>query len=137
MSRAVPAGREPLTPPAPRPASPAYRPFALLALGTALGAGVPLGVWMLTRLYWGGGQVPPPWLLLHAHLQIFGLFGVLERFANVLGPAAFSLTIAWTGNTRAGMLPLIAFFAVGAWLLSRVDVEAGRRLALERTPPSP
>jgi hypothetical protein len=32
---------------------------------------------MLTRLYWGGGQVPPPWLLLHAHLQIFGLFGVL------------------------------------------------------------
>jgi hypothetical protein len=58
-------------------APPVYRPFALLAFGTALGAGVPLGFWMLTRLYWGGGPVPPPWLLLHAHVQIFGLFGVL------------------------------------------------------------
>lgn len=71
----------------------------------------------------------------HKMGEFFGLFGVLERFANVLGPAAFSLAIAWTGNTRAGMLPLIAFFAVGAWLLSRVDVDAGRKLALERTPP--
>lgn len=69
----------------------------------------------------------------HKMGEFFGLFGVLERFANVLGPAAFSLAIAWTGNTRAGMLPLIGFFAVGALILWKVDVEAGRKLAAERT----
>jgi hypothetical protein len=77
VSRDLPAGRGALTAGATPPEPPLYRPFALLAVGTALGAGVPLGVWMLTRLYWGGGPIPPPWLLLHAHLQIFGLFGVL------------------------------------------------------------
>ncbi|MBL8860713.1 MAG: MFS transporter [Planctomycetes bacterium] len=69
----------------------------------------------------------------HKAGEFFGLFGVLERFANVLGPLAFTLAIAWTGNERAGLLPLILFFAVGALLLSRVDVEEGRRIARERT----
>ncbi len=70
----------------------------------------------------------------HKAGEFFGLFGVLERFANVLGPLAFSATIAWTGSTRAGILPLILFFVGGAILLSRVDVEAGRRTARELTP---
>lgn len=56
---------------------PVYRPFALLALGAALAGGVPLGTWLLVGLYAGGGSVPGAWLLLHAHLQIFGLFGAL------------------------------------------------------------
>jgi UMF1 family MFS transporter len=71
----------------------------------------------------------------HKMGEFFGLFGVLERFANVLGPLAFSLAIAWTGNERAGLLPLVLFFALGAWLLGKVDVEAGRRLARERSVP--
>lgn len=65
----------------------------------------------------------------HKMGEFFGLFGVLERFANVLGPAAFSLAIAWTGNLRAGMLPLIRFFAVGLDPVARGRVEAGRKLA--------
>ncbi len=69
----------------------------------------------------------------HKMGEFFGLFGVLERFANVLGPAAFFLAIRVTGDTRAGMLPLIGFFALGAFLLSKVDVEAGREIARERS----
>jgi hypothetical protein len=105
---------------------PVYRPFALLAFGTALGAGVPLGIWMFTRMYWGGGQVPPPWLLLHAHLQIFGLFGVLlvgvahhlvPRFAGRAGEPhrarlLFGLLagglIARTAGTAAGWPAVVA-----------------------------
>jgi UMF1 family MFS transporter len=70
----------------------------------------------------------------HKAGEFFGLFGVLERFANVLGPLAFSAAIAWSGSTRAGILPLILFFVGGAILLSRVNVEAGRRTAQELTP---
>src|SRR5690348_4875104 len=56
---------------------PVYRPFALLALAVALLAGIPLGLWLLGWLYLGLPAVPPRWLLLHAHLQIFGFFGTL------------------------------------------------------------
>ncbi len=65
----------------------------------------------------------------HKAGEYFGLFGILERFSSVLGPAAFALAIQWTGSSRAGVLPLIGFFAIGALLLSRIDVEAGRRAA--------
>lgn len=67
----------------------------------------------------------------HKAGEFFGLFGVLERFANVFGPLAFAQTVAWTGDTRAGVLPLFVFFGLGALLLSRVDVEQGRRAARE------
>ncbi len=65
----------------------------------------------------------------HKAGEYFGLFGILERFSSVLGPAAFAVAIQWTGSSRAGVLPLIAFFAIGALLLSRIDVDAGRRAA--------
>jgi putative endonuclease len=55
----------------------AYRPFALLAFAVALVGGLPLGLWLLGWLYLGARAVPPGWLLLHAHLQIFGFFGTL------------------------------------------------------------
>jgi len=59
--------------------------------------------------------------------EFFGLFGVLEKFAGVLGPAAFGLAHAWSGSSRPAMLVLIVFFVVGGLLLLRVDVEEGRR----------
>ncbi len=61
--------------------------------------------------------------------EFFGLFGVLEKFAGVLGPWAFGSAIALTGSSRSGMLVLVAFFLVGGLLLWRVDVEEGRRVA--------
>jgi UMF1 family MFS transporter len=66
--------------------------------------------------------------------EFFGLFGVLEKFAGVLGPAAFGGTIALTGSARSGMLALVVFFVVGGFLLTRVDVEEGRRVAREGQP---
>jgi MFS transporter, UMF1 family len=65
----------------------------------------------------------------HKSGEFFGFYSVFEKFANIFGPLLFALTIWATGSSRAAILGVIAFFAVGAWLLSRVDVEAGRRMA--------
>ena len=43
----------------------------------------------------------------------------------------FGVFLATTGSSRPAILTLIVFFAIGALLLSRVDVERGRRLARE------
>ncbi|HET8540417.1 MAG TPA: MFS transporter [Anaeromyxobacter sp.] len=65
----------------------------------------------------------------HRSGELFGYWGVFEKFSGVLGPLAFDLVIGATGSSRSAVLAVIAFFAVGAALLSRVDVEAGRRAA--------
>lgn len=65
----------------------------------------------------------------HKSGEFFGFYSVFEKFANIFGPLLFALTIWATGSSRAAILGVIAFFAVGAWLLSRVDVDAGRRMA--------
>lgn len=67
----------------------------------------------------------------HKSGEFFGFYSVFEKFANIFGPLLFALTIWATGSSRAAILGVIAFFAVGAWLLSRVDVAAGRRMARE------
>jgi hypothetical protein len=41
------------------------------------------------------------------------------------------VVLATTGSPRPAILTLVVFFAVGAYLLSLVDVERGRRLARE------
>jgi MFS transporter, UMF1 family len=66
--------------------------------------------------------------------EYFGFYAVVERFATVLGPLVFTLSGALTGSSRAAVLGMIAFFIVGGWLLSRVDVEEGERLAAAATP---
>lgn len=71
---------------------------------------------------------------VHKSGEFFGLFGVLEKFAGVLGPAVFGLAITWFGSSRPAMLVLVLFFVVGGILLMRVDVEEGRRVAAESRP---
>jgi MFS transporter, UMF1 family len=58
--------------------------------------------------------------------EFFGFFAVTERTAGILGPATFALAIALTGSSRGAILSVIAFFIVGALVLSRVDVQAGQ-----------
>ena len=94
--------------------------FYLLAIGVGLVMG---GTQALTRSLFAS-MVPA-----HKSGEFFGLFGVLERFSAVLGPLCFGLAIEWSGSRRAGVLPLIGFFVLGALLLACVDVEAGRRAA--------
>jgi UMF1 family MFS transporter len=61
--------------------------------------------------------------------EFFGFYAVAERFATVLGPLVFTLSVLMTGSSRFAVLFIITFFAAGAALLSRVDEEAGRRAA--------
>jgi UMF1 family MFS transporter len=67
----------------------------------------------------------------HKSSEFFGFFAVFEKFAGIFGPAVFAVTIHLTGSSRNAILSVIAFFAVGAALLSRVDVEQGQRAVRE------
>ncbi len=61
--------------------------------------------------------------------EFFGLFGIMSRFASVLSPVVFIVAVALFDSSRPGVLSLIVFFAVGMFLLMRVDVDEGRRVA--------
>jgi UMF1 family MFS transporter len=63
--------------------------------------------------------------------EFFGFFAVMEKFAGILGPAVFAVTIGISGSSRNAILTIIAFFAIGGYLLSRVDVQEGQRVARE------
>jgi UMF1 family MFS transporter len=67
----------------------------------------------------------------HKAGEMFGFFGVFDRFGGALGAFVFGLVLSTTGSSRPAILSLIVFFAVGALLLSRVDVSRGRLLARE------
>jgi UMF1 family MFS transporter len=67
----------------------------------------------------------------HKAGEMFGFFGVFDRFGGAIGSLVFGIMLATTGSSRPAILTLIVFFAVGAWLLTRVDVERGRRVARE------
>jgi UMF1 family MFS transporter len=61
--------------------------------------------------------------------EFFGFYAVAERFATVLGPLVFTLSVLITGSSRFAVLFIITFFAAGAALLSFVDEEEGMRAA--------
>jgi UMF1 family MFS transporter len=65
----------------------------------------------------------------HKSGEFFGFFAVFEKFAGILGPAIFALTIAATGSSRNAILSVLGFFVVGALLLAGVDVAQGQRAA--------
>lgn len=61
--------------------------------------------------------------------EFFGLYGVMEKFSSFVGPLLFALAAASFGSSRPAILALIAFFIVGGYLLTRVNVAEGRRVA--------
>jgi UMF1 family MFS transporter len=63
----------------------------------------------------------------HKSSEFFAFFGVFERYAGILGPAVFAWVSAHSGTSRSAILSVIAFFVLGAAILTRVDVAAGRR----------
>jgi UMF1 family MFS transporter len=67
----------------------------------------------------------------HKSGEFFGFFSVFEKFAGIFGPLLFALAIRSTGSSRVAILSVIAFFAVGAALLTLVDVPEGERAAQE------
>jgi UMF1 family MFS transporter len=63
--------------------------------------------------------------------EFFGVFGVMEKFASFVGPLIFSFAALKLGSSRPAILSLIVFFIVGGFLLTRVNVDEGRRVAQE------
>lgn len=73
----------------------------------------------------------------HKAGEMFGFFGVFDRFGGAIGSFVFGVMLAATGSSRPAILTLVVFFTLGAFLLSRVDVERGRRLAREAEAAAP
>jgi len=96
--------------------------FYILALliGTVLG-----GSQALSRSLFAS-MLPPT-----RSAEFFAFFAVCEKFASIFGPAIFAGTIMLTGSSRKAILIILVFFIVGGWLLARVDVAAGQRIARE------
>lgn len=61
--------------------------------------------------------------------EFFGFYSIMEKFASIIGPLIFALAAILLGSSRPAILSLVALFVIGGYLLSRVDVAAGRRVA--------
>ncbi len=61
--------------------------------------------------------------------QFFAFFAVAEKFAGVIGVGLFAALASSFENGRVAVLSLVVFFMVGGFLLSKVDVDKGRRQA--------
>jgi len=61
--------------------------------------------------------------------EFFGLYGVMEKFSAIIGPLLFAAAVAIFDSSRPAILSLIALFIIGGYLLTRVNVAEGRRVA--------
>ena len=61
--------------------------------------------------------------------EFFGFFSVMSKFSAIVGPLVFAAAVALFDSSRPAILFIVLFFIVGIWLLMRVDVEEGRRVA--------
>jgi MFS transporter, UMF1 family len=78
------------------------------------------------------GYLAPPSRLA----EFFGLWGFAVKAASIFGPLTYgAVTWIFAGNHRLGILATGAYFVVGLVLLVGLDVERGRRAALDYTAP--
>ena len=64
--------------------------------------------------------------------EFFGLWGLAVKAASIFGPLTYgAVTWIFQGNHRLGILAVGVYFVVGLALLAGLDVERGRRAALE------
>ncbi len=61
--------------------------------------------------------------------EFFGLYGLSEKFAGILGPLLYGLVGTVTHNPRDSILSIVVFFLVGIYMLWRVDDKKGAELA--------
>jgi UMF1 family MFS transporter len=61
--------------------------------------------------------------------EFFGLYGLFEKFAGILGPLLYALVGEISHDPRDSVASVAVFFLAGLALLSRVDVEAGSAAA--------
>ncbi len=63
--------------------------------------------------------------------EFFGFYAVSERFATVLGPVLFTISVALTGSSKSAILGIIGLFIAGGFVLSKVDEAEGVRAAMQ------
>lgn len=56
--------------------------------------------------------------------EFFGFYNVFGKFAAITGPFLMGMIGRLTGDTRWGVLSILALFVIGAWLLLRVEEDA-------------
>ncbi|MEO0650130.1 MAG: MFS transporter [Planctomycetota bacterium] len=94
--------------------------FLVLAVAVGLVMG---GTQALSRSLFAS-LIPP-----HKATEFFALFAVFEKFAGLLGPAAFTAVAASVEDPSWAILVVLPMFVIGGVLLLFVDVDAGRAAA--------
>ena len=61
--------------------------------------------------------------------EFFSFFSIFEKFGGVVGPALFGVVAQVSGSNRPAILAVVVFFIGGMLLLTRVDIDEGRRVA--------
>ena len=74
------------------------------------------------------GYLAPPERLA----EFFGLWGLAVKAASIFGPITYgAVTWIFAGNHRLGIFATGIYFVIGLALLAGIDVERGRRAALQ------
>lgn len=63
--------------------------------------------------------------------QFYGFFSVFEKFASILGPFLFGVVSTLMGHSRLSIVSLIIFFAIGIFILTKVNLDRGIKVAEE------
>ena len=63
--------------------------------------------------------------------EFYGFYNMLGKFAAIVGPTLMGYVGLVTGNPRLGILSLIILFFVGGFILIKVDLDEGERIAKE------
>jgi len=63
--------------------------------------------------------------------EFYSFFAVSEKITGVAGPFVFATVSAIMGHSRLSIVSLVIFFALGGFLLTRVDEKEGFRVAQE------
>ena len=63
--------------------------------------------------------------------EFFGFYNMFGKFAAIIGPALMGTVTIIYGNARVGILSILSLFILGAYFLSKVDVEEGKRIVKE------
>ncbi|NND04461.1 MAG: MFS transporter [Acidimicrobiia bacterium] len=98
---------------------PAETPSLLYLLAIVIGF-VLGGVQALSRSLYGS-MIPE-----EASAEFYGFFSVFSKFSAIWGPLLFAIVSGTTGSGRPAILSIIAFFGIGIFLLTKVDVEEAR-----------
>ncbi|MBY9081967.1 MFS transporter [Paenibacillus sp. HN-1] len=73
--------------------------------------------------------------LMPAHRtgELFGFVNITSKFSSIFGPFVFGLVGQLTGSPRLGILSLLLFFGLGIAIVSKVNVEQGKKDGLVKS----